>query len=126
MEAVGIENGWNRKVRNSRAMIRASTMTTMVSRSSLFFFAGASAFSMEWLISVLGPGNGLRECHAGVNRQGLDNDEGLGHAAVVGDGDVDMWHVPRRHKAGQHARRAIGERHGRLARGQVDDAHIAP
>src|SRR5690554_4851905 len=112
------------------AISSASTTTTMVSTHSLagdFFLMGLSA---GWLMNV--PEMDLPEgCVAGLvlqrvdcnrrlrDRQRLDDDESLGQARIVGDGEVDVGRMAGRHKPRQRLCRAIGERHGRLARGQI-------
>lgn len=45
---------------------------------------------------------------------------------IVGDGDMDRRRVAGRDQRRQPHRRAAGERHGRLAGGEVDDPHLRP
>jgi hypothetical protein len=52
--------------------------------------------------------------------------EGLGERRLVGDRQVDERLAALRCERRQPRRRAAGEAHRRLARGEVDHAHVAP
>ncbi|SIT58762.1 hypothetical protein BQ8794_60071 [Mesorhizobium prunaredense] len=56
----------------------------------------------------------------------LDYHKGLSKRKIIGDGEVDRRSVPFRQDLVQLLRRPAGQRHGRLAAGQIDDAHVAP
>jgi hypothetical protein len=56
----------------------------------------------------------------------LDHHEGLRERRLVGDGQVDDGLAAGRDDRRQTRRRAAGKKHRRLARRQVDDAHVAP
>src|SRR6516165_5864551 len=58
-------------------------------------------------------------------RHRADEDEGLGHRAFVGNGDIDPRRVAFRGYGRKPRQRAACERHGRPAGGKIDDAHVA-
>src|SRR5580704_2973720 len=55
-----------------------------------------------------------------------NDDEGVGHRSLVGDGQVDARFVAFGRDRVEAPLGAAGELHGRPPRRQVDDAHVAP
>src|SRR5262245_36225224 len=57
---------------------------------------------------------------------GRDDDDGLSHGKVVGDGEVDAHFVPLGREVGKGLERSAGELECWPAGGQIDHAHVAP
>ena len=67
-----------------------------------------------------------RRAPALLARATRNDHERLGLGMVVGEAEVDLRGHAGRGERSQPRRRAAGQRHGRLAAAQVDDAHVAP
>ncbi len=138
-----MEKGWKSSVRMTSASSRAWTMTLTVSPSPPDFFAVFSATLMSSSIyrrfvlascgrrsNAIGPAGkpsgGAQDCgrYSTGSASMITNAWAIGNSSVMVRWMTARW--PRRQQLGQPRRGTAGELHGRLAAGQVHDAHVAP